>query len=354
MLRSFALVGLSAVAALSLASVASIAAAQTYTPIAELPGGAEMRRLQSALGGIGQGGEIADARWDMDAGVLWFSKDGWRTLDLETGEIRAADGAPPESAQASRAERGEGGRRPPRGRQFARTESPDGAFTAVSEGGNLFLEAKSGGRVAVTSDGGEDLKYGQASWVYGEELDQTTAMWWSPDSRYLAFYRFDESKVKDFHIVGGWSELSTRVLTEAYPKAGADNPVASLLVHEVATGETVEIDCLSEASGARADAEHYIYNIRWTPDGSGLLYSRTPRRQDVLEVLLADPKTGASRLVVSERQDTWQDNRPEMRFLADGTRFLWETEKTGFKHYELRSLDGLRLATVTAGEWPAE
>lgn len=353
-LRSFAPVGRSAVAACLVAFIASVASAQTYTPIAELPGGAEMRRLQAALGGIGQGGEIADARWDTDSRLLWFSKDGWRTLDLKTGEIRAADGAPSESAQASRAERGEGGRRPPRGRQFTRAESPDGAFTAVSEGGNLFIEVRSGGRVAVTSDGGEDLKHGQASWVYGEELDQTTAMWWSPDSRYLAFYRFDESKVKDFHIVGGWSELSTRVLTEAYPKAGADNPVASLLVHEVATGETVEIDCLAEASGARADAEHYIYNIRWTPDGSGLLYSRTPRRQDVLEVLLADPKTGASRLVVSERQDTWQDNRPEMRFLADGTRFLWETEKTGFKHYELRSLDGAHLATVTAGDWPAE
>jgi dipeptidyl-peptidase-4 len=334
--------------------VARPAMAQTYTPIAEIPGGAEMRRLQAALGGIGQGGEVSDARWDAAAGLLWFSKDGWKTLDLRTGVVAAAEGAPPESAQGSRAERGEGGRRPPRGRQFTRAESPDGALTAVSEGGNLFLEPKAGERVAVTTDGGEDLKYGQASWVYGEELDQTTAMWWSPDSKYIAFYRFDESKVKDFHIVGGWSGLGTRVLSEAYPKAGADNPVASLLVHEVATGKTIEIDCLAEASGAAPGTEHYVYNVRWTPDGSEILYSRTPRRQDVLEVLAADPRTGASRLVVSEQQDTWQDNRPEMRFLADGQRFLWETEKTGFKHYELRSLDGSHLATVTAGEWPAE
>ncbi|MFM2163870.1 MAG: hypothetical protein RL325_307 [Planctomycetota bacterium] len=346
--RSFAA---SVVSALALACAAS---AQTFTPMKELPGGALVSRLESALGGIGEGGTVADAKWNLVAGELWFEKDGWKTVSLATGEVKDATGGPPESASASRAQRERGERRPARGRQFTTAASPDGKWTAVSENGNLSLRPKEGDAVAVTTDGTDDIKYGQASWVYGEELDQTTAMWWSPDSRYLAFYRFDESKVKDFFILGGWTEVNTKVLSEAYPKPGQPNPTATLLVHEVATGRTVAVDSFSERSGAAAGAEYYLFNVLWTPDGSELLYSRTPRRQDVLDVLAADPATGASRLVVQERQDTWQDNRPLMRFLKDGRRFIWETEKSGFKHFELRSLDGSHLATLTKGEWPAD
>ena len=334
--------------------VAGSVLAQDFTPSKELPAAAVARRMQAALALVGKGGEVGELRWDTANGTLWFEKDGWRTLDLATGTIADAAGEPPEGDAESRRERADRGRRPARGRQFTTAESPDGAWTARSEGGNLFLEPKDGERFAVTTDGGGRVKYGQASWVYGEELDQTTAMWWSPDSRFLAFYRFDESAVKDFHILKGWTGLNTEVLSEAYPKPGAPNPTVGLLVHEIASGRTVRVDGLAAATGAVADAEYYLYNVRWTPDGGELLFSRTPRRQDVLDVLAADPGTGAARLVVRERQDTWQNNRPAMRFLADGKRFVWETERTGFRHYELRSLDGARLETLTAGEWPCE
>jgi len=348
---------LSAACAAFLAAFASaaVARAQTFTPMKELPGGALVARMQSALSGIGEGGTASDARWRPAAGELWFNRDGWKVLDLASGAVRAAEGEPPADAVESRGQRERGERRPPRGRQFTTAESPDGAWTATSRDGNITLVPKAGGdAVAVTADGTDDIKYGQASWVYGEELDQSTAMWWSPDSRFLAFYRFDESQVKDFFIVGGWTETGTRVLSEAYPKPGQPNPTASLLVFELATGRTVAVDSFSAQSGAAEGAEYYLYNVLWTPDGGELLYSRTPRRQDVLDVLAADPTTGASRLVVQERQDTWQENRPLMRFLADGRRFIWETERTGFKHFELRSLDGSRIATLTSGEWPTD
>ena len=333
------------------------AVAQTYTPIKEIPGNELMRRMEIALEGLGKGGDIGNAKWDAAAGTLWFEKDGWKKLDLASGAITASEAAPPETAVDSRPNRDRGERRPARGRQFTSADSPDGAWKAISEHGNVFLQPTGDGageRIAVTTDGSADIKYGQASWVYGEELDQTTAMWWSPDSRFVAFYRFDESKVKDFFILGGWTETNTRVESEAYPKPGAPNPTASLLVYEVATKRTVPVDSFSAKSGAVADTEYYLFNVLWTPDGSELLYSRTPRRQDVLDVLAANPGTGASRLVVEERQDTWQDNRPLMRFLKDGKRFIWESEKTGFKHFELRTLDGVLLRTLTSGAWPVD
>ncbi len=333
---------------------ATMSRAQTYTPMREIPGGNLVQRMQSALSGIGDGGRVEDIRWNLVAGELWFQHEGWKTVDLATGKINAVNTEPPASATVARSGRDGRERRPARGRQFTREESPDGAWTAVSENGNLFLEPKSGNRVQVTTDGTSDLKYGQASWVYGEELDQTTAMWWSPDAASVAFYRFDESQVKDFFILDGWTDVNTRVLSEAYPKPGAANPTASLLVHHIVSGKTVEIDALSEVSGAQPNTEYYLFNVRWTPDGSELLFSRTPRRQDVLEVLAANPTTGRTRIVVREEQATWQNNRPLMRFLKDGTRFIWETEKSGYKHYELRSLDGSLISTVTSGEWPVE
>ncbi|MFM7261629.1 MAG: DPP IV N-terminal domain-containing protein, partial [bacterium] len=323
-----AVVCLASLASLSVLSIATVAHAQTYTPLKDLPGGPLVARMRSALSGIGEGGTVGDVRWNLAAGELWFEAEGWKTLDLATGEVKAADpngggGEPPaslnSSLNASRGTREGRERRPPRGRQFTREESPDGAWTAVSENGNLFLQPSgsnasgsnaSGERVQVTKDGTADLKYGQASWVYGEELDQTTAMWWSPDSKFIAFYRFDESKVGDFYFLSGWTETKTRIESEAYPKPGEPNPTAEILVHELATGKTVVIDRFSASDAAQAAAdervEYYLYNVRWTPDGSELLYSRTPRRQDVLDVLAADPRTGASRLVVQERQDTWQ------------------------------------------------
>ena len=334
------------------------ALAQTYTPLSDIPGNGLMKRMDDAMGAIGQGGAVGELKWNLVAGELWFKKDAetksWRKASLSTGKVADAEGEPPESALPSRALRDSRDRRPARGRQFTTAESPDGAWKAVSDKGNLYLEPKEGERIAITSDGSADIKYGQASWVYGEELDQTTAMWWSQDSRFLAFYRFDESKVKDFLLLGGWTETNTRLMTEAYPKPGQPNPTASLLVYDLETKKTVAVDSFSPKSGAADGTEYYVFNVLWAPGGRELLYSRTPRRQDVLDVLAADPRTGASRLVVQERQDTWQDNRPLMRFLKDGTRFIWETEKTGFKHYELRTLDGTLLSTITKGEWPAE
>ncbi|MDI9404072.1 MAG: DPP IV N-terminal domain-containing protein, partial [Limnohabitans sp.] len=234
---------------------ATMSRAQTYTPMREIPGGNLVQRMQSALSGIGDGGRVEDIRWNLVAGELWFQHEGWKTVDLATGKINAVNTEPPASATVARSGRDGRERRPARGRQFTREESPDGAWTAVSENGNLFLEPKSGNRVQVTTDGTSDLKYGQASWVYGEELDQTTAMWWSPDAASVAFYRFDESQVKDFFILDGWTDVNTRVLSEAYPKPGAANPTASLLVHHIASRKTVEIDALSEVSGAQPNTE---------------------------------------------------------------------------------------------------
>ena len=86
------------------------------------------------------------------------------------------------------------------------------------------------------------IKYGTASWVYGEELGQRTAMWWSPDGTKLAYYRFDESKVPDFYLTPSLTQVQDTLDVEAYPKPGVPNPVVDLFVYDVNTKRTTRVD----------------------------------------------------------------------------------------------------------------
>src|SRR5207237_2533361 len=83
------------------------------------------------------------------------------------------------------------------------------------------------------------IKYGTASWVYGEELFQNTVMWWSTNSQKLAYYRFDESGVPDYYLQLDQTKLLSTVDIEPYPKAGATNPVVDLFIYDVKTSKTV-------------------------------------------------------------------------------------------------------------------
>ena len=149
---------------------------------------------------------------------------------IEAGEAPAPTGR-------GRGGRGGGQGAPQRGRQFESAESPDKKFRAVYRDRNVYMvDAVTSAEVPVTTDGNEKdrTKNGTGSWVYGEELAQRTAMWWSPDSTMLAYYRFDESKVPDFFLQLKQTQLQSEIDVEAYPKAGVDNPIVELFVYDVA------------------------------------------------------------------------------------------------------------------------
>lgn len=358
----------------------SLVFAQTYTPMQQLQGAKDMRRLSQIAGNAGGGGAIEGLLFPIAGSRVFFEKDGvWQSVEPTTGELNPS-GAPKDGFGPAVDHPPGGERRAARGRQVAEETSPDGKFVAATVDGNVVLRPTEGAaakptrdrtrgdrpRAAgakepevaeveppkarrITTDGGDlRIKYGTASWVYGEELDQTTAMWWSPDSNMLAFYRFDESKVKDYWLLGGLSSTRSSLLSEAYPKPGEPNPTAELLVYDVLSEKTTKVD-----SALPDGAEHYVFNIRWSPDGKELLFNRAPRQQDWVELLAANPSTGASRVVLRESQETWQENRPLTRFLKDGVHFLFETEKNGFKNYEIRSLHDDSVVTVTSNDFPA-
>jgi dipeptidyl-peptidase-4 len=249
-----------------------------------------------------------------------------------------------------------GGRRreaggPERGRQFNLAVSPDEKLKAFYRDRNLWLSDPSGGgETAITTDGNEKtrVKNGSASWVYGEELNQNTAMWWSPGSKKIAFYRFDESSVPDYFLQLDQTKLQSKMDIEAYPKAGAPNPIADLFIYDIDTKKTVRVDARDGKPFDNAVIGHYVFNVSWSPDGSELLCNRTNRRQNILEFTACNPETGKCRVVVREEWlPSWTDNHPAMRFLKDGKRFIWTSERTGWRNLYLYDLSGKLLAPLT-------
>lgn len=259
--------------------------------------------------------------------------------------------APASPGRGGRGARGGAGM-PERGRQFESAESPDRKFRAVHRDRNVYLlDVATGGETPITTDGSVParIKNGTASWVYGEELAQRTAMWWSPDSRRLAYYRFDESKVPDYFLQLDQAKLQSRMDVEAYPKAGAENPVVELLVYDLATKTTTKVDVRGGQPFTNDVIGHYVYRVSWSPDGTELLFNRTNRRQNVLELAAANPETGATRAIVREAWPTgWVDTNPGITWLADGRRFIWESERNGWNNFYLYDITGRLIRPITA------
>lgn len=243
------------------------------------------------------------------------------------------------------------GARPARGRQYDFAISPDGKWKAYTKDRNMYISLPDGGNaMAITSDGNDQtqIKYGVATWVYGEELRQTTAMWWSPDSKKIAFYKFQEKNIKKYYVLLNQLKLQDSLEVEAYPKVGADNLPVDLMVYDVDSHKLTQFDVRNGKPFRDGDLGTYLYGMSWTPDGKELLYHSTNRKQDIMEYRAADPATGKSRTVVREEWlASYTSNSPEMVVLKDGKRFIWASERSGFNNYYLYDLSGKLINAIT-------
>jgi dipeptidyl-peptidase-4 len=240
---------------------------------------------------------------------------------------------------------------PARAQQFKTALSPDKKFMAMHLDRNLWLvELEAHREFAVTTDGSERSRvhYASANWTYGEELDQGTAMWWSLDGRKIAFYRFDESAVVDYYLAMEQTNLQSRLSSVPYNKTGTPNPVVDLLVYDLDKQATVKIDARDGKPFDNFTTGHYLYGVSWSEDSKDLLFHRTNRRQNVMEWCAADPATGKCRVVVHEEWPaSWTENSPPRQFLSDGKRFIWTSERTGWKNFYLYDLSGKLLVELT-------
>jgi dipeptidyl-peptidase-4 len=226
--------------------------------------------------------------------------------------------------------------------------SPDGAWIAFVRAGNLHVVDRAGRQEhALTTDGSADVLNGKLDWVYQEEIYGRgiyRGYWWSPDSARIAFLRLDESKVPRFPVVDETTPQPT-LEDQRYPKPGDPNPEARLGIVPREGGPTRWMDL-----DRYAKEEPLVVAVAWSPSGD-LAYQVQNRPQTWLDLNLAEP-SGAVRTVLRETTRAWVEVLLSPHWLKDGS-FLWQSERSGWKHLYHYGRDGRLLRQVTDGAWEA-
>ena len=222
------------------------------------------------------------------------------------------------------------------GKQRLATFSPDGTKVAFVRDNNIFcVDVTSGAEKQLTTDGVRNkIINGAADWVYEEEFALSRALWWSPDSKRLAFLRFDETNVPEYSMMYYDTTLYPKVYSYKYPKAGEANSVVTLHVYTVANNQRLQIDVGKET-------DQYIPRVLWSPSGA-LCYLRENRLQNHIEFLEANLETGASRLIFEEKDACYIEEPTDsyITFLEGGQKFILPSERSGFRQLYLCSWDG--------------
>src|SRR5712692_5036086 len=222
--------------------------------------------------------------------------------------------------------------------------SPDGRQVSFIRDHNLWLVNLADGKErALTQGGTEEIRKGELDWVYPEELEIKTAYWWAPDSSAIAYLEMDERKVAKYPLVD-FSSPSGEADEERYPPAGGANPAVRVFVAQLSGGEARAMD-----TGENTDI--YIARVNWLTDSKHIAIERLNRQQTVLDQLVADAASGETRTVLTEKDQYWINISNDLRFLKDGKRFLWSSERSGYRHLYLYDLEGKELAQLTKAEW---
>lgn len=230
------------------------------------------------------------------------------------------------------------------------TVSPDGQFVAFTKKNNLYtVHIPTQKETQLTTDGSETILNGYASWVYYEEIlgrpSKYRSFWWSPDSKKIAYFRADDSKVPVFTITGE-KGLHGSVEQVRYPKVGDPNPEIKVGIVAPDGGNTTWCDFDPKT-------DQYFGMPFWKPDGSGLLVQWMNRLQNQLIIYDVNPATGSKKEFLSETQKTWinLDENDRIKFLSSGKTFIMLSDVTGWRHMYLYDINGKLLNPITSGNF---
>lgn len=228
--------------------------------------------------------------------------------------------------------------------QYAKL-SPSGDKAAFVQDNNLYLvNLRTGEEKAITEDGKfNHIINGATDWVYEEEFGFAKAWYWSPDGEKIAFYRFDESHVKEFFMTD-WGNLYPGLTRFKYPKAGEKNSTVKIGVYDLSSEETTWMDIGSEN-------DQYIPRINWTKDPNTLAIRRMNRLQNKQDLIFADANTGQTEIIKTETSDAWIDVNDDLKFLDNGNQFIYVSEESGYNHIYLYTMSGELVRQVTQGNW---
>lgn len=238
-----------------------------------------------------------------------------------------------------------------RGRQSYATFSPDGTKVAFVRANNLYYVTLADmAEEQVTSDGQfNSVINGTTDWVYEEEFSLVVGFEWSPDGQKLAYYRFDETEVKEYNLQLWGQFLYPVDYRYKYPKAGERNSTVTIWIYDLVSKQKVQVN-----TGRETDI--YIPRITWTANSQTLSVRKLNRLQNHMQLLHANAAAGEAKVVLDEKTDTYfgDDVLDDLTYLSDDRQFIYTSGQGGYKQIYLYSTAGKLIRKLTAGDFEVE
>ena len=225
--------------------------------------------------------------------------------------------------------------------------SPDGSQVGYVRENNIYVENLADNQITkLTMDGSRTIINGTFDWVYEEELDLRDGWRWSPDGKNIAYWQMDSEGVRTFHLIDNTSALYPNLTPIPYPKVGETNSASRVGIVSATGGPTRWLEVPGDTRN------HYIARMNWADSSEEIVLQQLNRLQNTNLVMLGDIRTGKVRTILTERDDAWVDIHGEdIVWLEGGKRFLWISERDGWRHAYVVSRDGAAIKLITAGEF---
>lgn len=231
--------------------------------------------------------------------------------------------------------------------------SPDGSKAAYVSGHNIYQEDLNTGTMkALTTDGSDRLINGTFDWVYEEEFDCRDGFKWSPDSKQIAYWKLDATRIRNFLMINNTDSIYSFTIPVEYPKAGERPSPCYIYTVEVETGRTVKMNIPGEADN------NYIPRMEWAANSSELVIQQLNRKQNESHVMYCNATTGSTQNIYNEANDTWIDIKARWasdptgwEWIKKGACFLWVSEKDGWRHIYEITRDGKKESLITKGNY---
>ncbi|HRP88644.1 MAG TPA: DPP IV N-terminal domain-containing protein [Edaphocola sp.] len=222
--------------------------------------------------------------------------------------------------------------------------SPDGNKVAFVKDNNIYIKDLTTNTTQQITFDGEKNKIinGNCDWVYEEEFGFSKAFEWSPNGAYIAYYKFDESKVKEYTMQFYNGDDYPQNYVYKYPKAGEDNSIVSIHIFKLQNNKTQTVDIGS-------NSDQYIPRIKWTEQNQNLCVTRLNRHQNDLQLLLANAENGQAKLIYQENNKYYIDITDNLYFLPDNQSLLLTSERDGLNQIYKWNWVSQKLEDLTQG-----
>lgn len=224
--------------------------------------------------------------------------------------------------------------------------SPDATRVAFVKKNNIYVEDLDSGRITpLTRDGTETLINGTFDWVYEEEFGLRDGFRWSPDGEQIAFWQLDSEDIPLFHMINNTDQLYPRIISFRHPKVGQTNAVCRIGVVSAAGGEPRWFELPGDLR------DNYVARMDWAANSDEIVIQRLNRLQNTNRVLLGNINTGQLTTVFTDEDEAWVEVVDDLKWMEDGQKFTWVSERDGWSHVYLISRDGRNILNLTPGAY---